>query len=264
MAEQYLHSAEKLLTVMELLADSDMELGVSDISRTLSMTTSTAHRLLITLEKRGYAEQNPKTGKYKPGMKIVSIGANILNNTNVITVCRPFLEAVSQETGETTHLAIYSLGEIIFVDKVSGSNPSKINSLVGQRRPAYSTATGKVWLAFMKPEKLAQYLEQVQFHPYTPYTVIDKESLLSTIEEIRQKGYGEDQQEADEGLVCFAAPIRDVSGKVVAAMSVSGPNSRLNPKKKDFVEVITRTAEHASQACGWNKDLVWKYEKHLY
>ncbi|HMM19361.1 MAG TPA: IclR family transcriptional regulator [Selenomonadales bacterium] len=264
MAEQYLHSAEKLLTVMELLAGSDMELGVSDISRKLSMTTSTAHRLLITLEKRGYAEQNPKTGKYKPGMKIVSIGASILNNTNIIAVCRPFLEAVSQETGETTHLALYSLGEIIFVDKVSGSNPSKINSLVGQRRPAYSTATGKVWLAFMNPEELTRYLEQVQFHPYTPYTITDKESLTRIIEEIRHKGYGEDQQEADEGLVCLAAPIRDVSGKIVAAISVSGPGSRLNPKRLDYAEIIKQAAEHASRACGWNKELVWKYGKNTY
>ena len=125
MSEPTLQSVEKSLAVLEFIANSDDDVSLSEISRELSLSTSTTHRILATLEKLDYVNQSI-TGKYKATMKIIHLGTIILSNTNVIKVCHTFLEEASRETGETSHLALYSQGEITFVDKVDGSNPATI------------------------------------------------------------------------------------------------------------------------------------------
>lgn len=258
MSERFLQSVENALKVLELFSGDNGELGVSDVSRELDIGRSTAHRLLTTLESRGFVEQNQTTGKYRLGMKIVHLGVSILGRINVVTECHSFLKALSAETGESSHLALYSHGEITFIDKVSGNNPATMASMIGIKRPAYSTGTGKSLLAFLPEAELEQYLSNVQLQQLTPSTITDRNELRKCLEIVRKDGYSEDQQEAEEGLVCFAAPIRDRTGKVIAAMSVSGAASRMNARKDELIEKIKETAKQASYNCGWMPDRNWK------
>ncbi|MDR3561528.1 MAG: IclR family transcriptional regulator [Negativicutes bacterium] len=251
MAQQILQSVENSLTVLEIMAATETELGVTDISKHLGISTSSAHRLLITLETKGFVVQNPNTGKYKPGMKIVTMGASILSNTNVIRECRPYLQELSQQTGETSILTLYSQGEVTCVDKITGSNPVNITALIGLKRPAYATATGKLLLAFLPPQQLNKYLQGVDLRPLTPFTIVEKEKLILCLNEIRKTGFAEDQQEAQEGLVCLAAPVRNGYGDVVAAMAVSGPLSRFNSRKEELIDHLRQMTEKVSSACGW-------------
>lgn len=252
MAEQLLQSVTNCLTVLEILAISETEMGVSDISRRLNISTSSAYRLLSTLESKGFVVQNPHTEKYRPGMKIVSLGSSILRNTNIIMECRPFLQKLNQLTGETSLLAIYSQGEITYVDKITdGDNPSGFTSLIGVKRPAYSTANGKILLAFLPPKELNEYLRNVDLRPLTPYTIIDKEVLARNLAEIHITDLAVDNQEAQEGLICFASPIRNGYGEVIAAMSVSAPLSRANTKREELVAHLQEFTVKASLACGW-------------
>lgn len=254
MAEQLLQSVTNCLNVLEILAETEIELGVSDISRYLSISTSSAHRLLITLASKGFVAQNPNTEKYKAGMKIVTLGANILNNTNIIRECRPHLQEINHLTGETSILAIYSQGEITYVDKInSNNNPAEYSSLIGMKRPAYSTANGKILLAFLPEQQLDSYLCSVELRPLTPYTIVDKNELTRNLAEIRITGLAEDNQEAQEGLVCFAAPVRNGYGEVVAAMGVSGPPSRVNSRRQELIAHLRKSTEEASLSCGWQR-----------
>lgn len=258
MSERFLQSVENALKVLELFSGDSGELGVSDVSRELDIGRSTAHRLLTTLESRGFVEQNQTTGKYRLGMKIVHIGVSILGRINIIAECHSFLKAISEETGESSHLSLYSHGEITFIDKVSGKNPATMASMVGIKRPAYSTGTGKTLLAFLPQGELERYLSNVQLQQLTPSTITDRAELRKCLEMVRREGYSEDQQEAEEGLVCFAAPIRDRTGQVIAAMSVSGAASRMNARKGELIEKIKNTAQQASINCGWIPDHEWK------
>ena len=253
MAQQILHSVENALNVLEIMAVTEAEQGVTEISKHLGISTSSAHRLLITLEAKGFVVQNAHTGKYKPGMKMVTMGANILNNTNIIMECRPYLQELNQQTGETSILTLYSHGEVTCVDKMTGSNPATITSQIGLKRPAYATATGKLFLAFLPPEQLEKYLQEVDLLPLTPFTIVDKNELRLGLAEIRRTGVAEDQQEAQEGLVCFAAPVRNGYDDAVAAMAVSGPLSRFNSRKEELIQHLQRTTEEVSLACGWQK-----------
>jgi DNA-binding IclR family transcriptional regulator len=258
MAEKFLQSVDNALRILELFSANVQELGVSDVSRMLGMGRSTAHRLLTTLENRGFVEQNLNTGKYKLGIKIVNIGANILGRLNIIEVCHPYLEQVSHETGETCHLALYGQGEITFVDKVSGKNPAIMSSTIGLKRSAHSTGTGKMLLAFRPENELEKYFGSSPLRRFTPTTITDGRELKEYLEKVREQGYSEDQQESDEGLVCFAAPIRNSTGKVVAAISVSGAASRMNSHREDMIAKIKDAAERASRSCGWSPHYEWK------
>ncbi|MBP2656687.1 MAG: iclR [Firmicutes bacterium] len=258
MSEKVLQSVDNALRILELFSQNVQELGVYDISRALDLGRSTVHRLLTTLENRGFVEQNPDNAKYKLGIKIVNIGGTMLSRLNIIKECHPFLAAISRETGESGHLSLYSRGTITFVDKVQGNNPASMTSVIGMKRPAYVTGTGKSLLAFLPEAELERYLQTVQFEKYTPATITDSNELRQCLETIRKQGYGEDQQESEEGLVCFAAPVRDRTGRPVAAISVSGAASRMNSRKEELIKKIRDAAEKASRACGWSEDYKWK------
>ena len=256
MAEAFLHTVEKALKVLETIA-AESELGVKDVSERLGLARSTAHRILSTLEKLGYVVQSEKTGKYRSGIKLVHIGASILMNMSMVKECRPFLEELSSQTGETSHLSIYNHGVITFVDKVTGNNPALITSLIGQNRPAYASASGKILLAYLPAEKLQRFLEKAQFQLLTPNSIVSRNDLEQCLEKVRVQGYAEDLQEAEEGLICYAAPVHSRNGEVVAALSVSGPPSRFTQNKDFLIEELIEAAQKASIACGWNADFNW-------
>ncbi len=256
MADNLLKSVTNCLILLEVLAGSERELGVSDVAKKLNISTSSAHRLLLTLEARGFVEQNTYNDKYRSGMKIVSLSSNILKNTNIITKCRPYLQELNRVTNETSLLAIYNQGEIIYVDKAAESSRSlELTSIIGLKRPAYSTANGKVLLAFLPEKELESYFLTVDLAPLTPYTITDKDKLKQNLAKIRITELGEDYQEAQEGLVCFSAPIRNAYGRVVAAMSVSTTPSRIDYVKDDLVSQLKRVTEKTSLACGWQRPI---------
>lgn len=246
-----LQSVDNALRIMEAMSESEYELGIAELSRNLGLGRSTVHRLITTLESRGFVTQNPVTAKYKLGIKIVTIGGTILQKIDIIKEARPYLEKLSRATGESSHLALLSGDEIIFVDKVSGSNPAKMASVIGLRRPAYATATGKMLLAHLPEGQLKKWLNSVSINRFTPFTLSNTDELSEQLEKIKGLGYSEDLQEMEEGLICFGAPIRNVSGEVFAAVSVSGAASRMIQIKQDLIVQVTKTAELISEACGW-------------
>jgi DNA-binding IclR family transcriptional regulator len=246
-----LQSVDNALMILDIISEEGHELGISEISRRVSLGKSTVHRLLNTLAGRGYLVQNPDTGKYNLGIKIVNISAGILKNQNIIKECRPYLEELSEVTGETTHLCFYNNGEITFIHKVQGNNPSIMGSIVGASRPAYITATGKALLAYMPDKTLAEYLKNLNLKQYTPYTITDIDTLSKMIAAVKVNGYSEDQQESEEGLVCFAAPILNNMGEAIAALSISGAASRMNKRKDELIKLVKQYGCFCSKSFGW-------------
>lgn len=257
MAQSFLQSVNNALHILESFSEDGPELGVSEISKRLGLGKSTVYRLLMTLERRGFVEQNPANSKYRLGIKIVHLGAGVVRQMNIIKECRPYIEELSRITGESSHLALYSGGEITFVDKVTGDNPAKMGSYIGLKKPAYCTATGKVLLAHLPETEQLEFLEKGNLQRLTPNTIVETEQLRRQLDQIRADGYAEDQQESEEGLVCFAAPVRNITGEVVAAISVSGAASRMNDGKEKFIALVKDTADRISKACGCCPGYQW-------
>lgn len=252
MSQPLLQSVDNALRILELFDGPVRELSLTEIAKHLGLGKSTVHRLLSTLEAREFIEQNPESARYRLGVKLVHIGANKLSNINVIDECHPLLEELSAITGESAHLTFYSNGRTTFVDKVKGANPAVMASMIGYSSPAYASASGKIFLAFMPKEELEHLLRHIEFQPRTPYTITNRVDLMEELEKVRYNRYSEDQQEGDEGLVCFAAPVWGYENKLLASISVSGAASRMNNRRDILVGEITAIAEKASKRCGWH------------
>ncbi|MCD8350245.1 MAG: IclR family transcriptional regulator [Planctomycetaceae bacterium] len=250
MAQPLLQSVDNALRVLELFEGAIRELSLTEIARQLSLGKSTVHRLLATLEAREFVEQSPESGRYRLGVRLVHIGACKLSNINVIDECHPILDELAGITGETTHLTFYSGGRTTVVDKVKGSNPTVMATIIGQTTPAYAAASGKIFLAFLPKDELESILRHIEFKPRTPYTINNRVQLLEELEKVRVNGYAEDQQEGDEGLVCFAAPIWGYENKLLASMSVGGAASRMNSRRDSLIREIIAAAAKASKRCG--------------
>lgn len=250
MSDFFLQSVDNAMQVLLTLGDNGDELGLSEISKRLGLGKSTTHRLLSTLERRGFVVKSPDSGKYKLGIRIVHLGRGVLQNINVIKESRPHMEELSRNTGESTHLSLYSQGEITFVHKVTGQNPAIMGSVIGMRKPAYSTATGKALMAFLPQAELEEYLATAKLQRITPNTIDKTEKLRAQLQQVRECGFSEDQQESEEGLVCFAAPVRNITGEVIAAVSVSGAASRMNDRREKLIAMVKDTADTISKSCG--------------
>ncbi|MCC8189068.1 MAG: IclR family transcriptional regulator [Planctomycetes bacterium] len=253
MAQPLLQSVDNALRIIELFDGSVKELGLTDISRSLNLGKSTVHRLLTTMEGRGFIEQNPDNGRYRLGIRPVHIGAGKLGSLNVIDECHPVLERLSAVTGETSHLSFYANGLATFVDTVNGANPTIISSLIGFNKPAHASASGKLFLAHT-PDSLEEIVRFLDLPPQTPFTITSRHDLIADLDKIRRQGYAEDQQEGNEGLVGFAAPVWGPNRKLVAAISVSGPTSRMNARKEMLCREVMAAAQRASARCGWKEE----------
>jgi DNA-binding IclR family transcriptional regulator len=221
-------SVERALDLVEALADGD-DLGVTELAERTGLVPSTAHRLLATLAKRGYASRTPTSGGYVLGYKVVEL-ANGLEDSlaRLRSVARPHLESVQRETGESANLTILDGDRVVYVDQVEGSRRMRMFTTVGAAVLAHTTASGKAILAHGQPDSLTElYSEDGELERLTPRTLTTVGALRKDLERIERRGYAIDNEEHEEGVSCVAAPVFDHTGRPCAAISISAPTARI-------------------------------------
>lgn len=245
-------AVERALTILEALARAEGPVTLSSLSAEVGLHISTVHRLLNTLARRGFVEQEPYQGRYRLGLKVFEIGHRALYSLDIRAVARPFLRHLVEEFNETANLAVLDGTEVVYIDQVESKNMVKMLARPGTRGPAYCTGAGKVLLAGLPPFQLEKVLSNLNLYPYTPATITSVERLKKELEEIRQQGYAIDRGELEEGVRCVAAPIKNHEQRVVAALSVSGPSSRITEEllQSKLVEAVCRAARAISEALG--------------
>ncbi|MGI6129053.1 MAG: IclR family transcriptional regulator [bacterium] len=246
-----LQSVSNALTLLEVLSQHQ-EIGIVDLSRQLGLAKSTVHRLITTLEAHGFAAQNPNTGKYHLGLKTVVIAGHTLDLMDIRPLIRPILVKLRDETNETAHLVVRHGNNALFIDKASSSNSIRMDSHVGWQAPLHCTATGKVILAFMSKSEQAQLLRQLELKAYTSNTYTDPEKLKAELEAIKEQGWSCDNEEIEIGLYCLAAPIFDRTGNLKAAISISGPISRVKDHA-NLIKAVKVAAHEASETLGYKQ-----------
>jgi DNA-binding IclR family transcriptional regulator len=159
---------------------------------------------------------------------------------------------LSRQVQESVHLAILSDTETLYIDKVDSPRSLAVMSKVGQRSPLHCTALGKVLLAFQNPEEQARIIKRIELRPFTARTITSKEGLKKELQWVRLKGYALDRRESEDEVECIAAPIRDHLGNAVAAISISGPQRKINtPQEKIFVQKVIEAAKSISAKLGF-------------
>jgi len=226
------YSIQTVTNALALLEafESAPSLGVSELSRRLALHKNNVFRLLATLEERGFVEQEPGGDRYRLALRCLELGQAFVRSRNLLREAQPLLDALAAELGESAHLAVLSDFEVVHL---AGAQPDQLllaGLRVGRRLPAHATALGKALLAF-SPEPLRQaYDAQVVsagLAARTSATLTDRAKLLEHLHAVASRGVALDLEECERGVACAAAPVVDGTGRLVAAISVSGPSSRL-------------------------------------
>ncbi|MBV7273674.1 IclR family transcriptional regulator [Clostridiaceae bacterium UIB06] len=246
-----LSSVYNTLEVVDLLSKGE-EMSLAEISKELNMGKASIFRMLYTLEKKGFVYKT-SDAKYKLGIKFAHYGSIVLERQNKYSTAKPFLQKLRDKHNETTHLAILDEDyNIIFMDKESSNSTIQMTSKIGAKLPAYCTGTGKVLLASILDEELEKKIREFKFEKKTECTITDSNELIEELRKTRAQGYGEDVEECEIGLVCYAAPIKDINGKTVAAISISGPTARMKQNKESLICSIKEISEELSKTMGYS------------
>lgn len=211
------------LLLLDSLADLG-EAGVAELSRRVGIDPSQVHRALRVLQESAYVEQDPRTKKYRLASRVVELASSYLRRVDIRIEARPVLLQLQEATSHTAHLAILSRHYSVIIDQERGPSANSLDIVMGDIAPLHATALGKVLLAYLDTPTLEHVLAKLDYAQLTAHTVLSEADLLAQLPEIRERGYATDQEEAYRGVCCVAAPVFNWTGKVIAAISISGPS----------------------------------------
>jgi DNA-binding IclR family transcriptional regulator len=236
-------SVDRALSVLDLLARGG-EVGVTDLAADLGVHKSTAFRLVTALERGQLVEQVGDRGKYRLGLGILRLAAATTARLDVTRESQPVCERLAQELGETVNVAILDQSSAMNVLQEFGTAAVGSRNWIGQRTPLHATSSGKVLLAFAD-ETLRTAVLSGPLERHTELTVTDPDELRRQLDQAIQRGWASTDDELEVGLAAVAAPIRNGGGRVIAAVSVSGPSYRLS--QQAFPEVAAELIKGAAE-----------------
>ena len=249
-------SVDRALHLLEIMADEKREVELKELCKKTHINTTTLYRLLQTLKNKGFVAQNPYTGRYRLGVKLLELGHAVSNQIELREIALPFLQKLMEKTGETANLVMLDEGEAIYVEKVESPASLRTFHRIGTQAPAHATGVGKVLLAALSSEKVREIMRSEGLCNLTENTITSPQDLQKELEKIRKNGFGIDNEECEVGAKCIAAPIRDYTNQVVAAVSVSGPSARLSEERlNELAEVIKDTAHKISEKIGYQRKM---------
>lgn len=249
-------SVARSMQILELLAQSQRGLTLSDISRKLSIPKSSAHVLIKTLETMGYLKISQATGRYCFGLKLVSLSNMALENLDLRELARPFLQQLMLRTGLTVHLAILEGAEAVLIEKVEAPGMLRLATWVGKRLDANSSGVGKALLAFSEDGSYLHRFTGRSMARYNKNTISSLDRLARELKKIREQGYAFEDEEGEIGFRCIGVPLYDSADRAVAAISVAGTTSQIsNDRMASLISNIKLTARQISIRLGCVMDL---------
>jgi DNA-binding IclR family transcriptional regulator len=237
-------SVDRALAVLEILARRG-EAGVTELAADVGVHKSTASRLLGSLEDHEFVEQTHERGKYRLGFGLLRLAGAVTGRLDVARQGREVCERLAAAIGETVNIAVLRSHYAVNVDQVRGPTAVGTHNWVGELTPLHATSSGKVLLAAMPSEARREQLETAGLRRFTERTITSIEDLDRQLTAIADDGYVVSIEELEHGLNAVAAPIRDHTGGVIAALSVSGPGYRLTEERAREIapEVVAAAGE---------------------
>lgn len=229
-SDALLISVRNAARVLRSFTSEDQELGVSEIARRLDLSTSTAHRLITTLEAEQLVERNRETGKYRLSLALFELGRTVTTHLALHRAAQPALLALHHSTGEMVQVAVLDGAEVVFVERLESSRMAPVSRQIGLRVPAHSTSSGKVLLAALSRAEQIRLLAGPALARATIHTITDTTVLLQELDAVRRRGWASNLEESQIGVSSVGAPIRGADTSVRAAVSVVGNSDRVNPR----------------------------------
>lgn len=214
------------------------ELHVGVVAERLGVAKSTAHRLLTTLVSQGLLHQEGSRRAYTAGHALVEVGAKVVGGMDLRDRTRPMLEALAEETGETTHLLVLRDDEVMFVDGIESRHTIRAATRIGARELAHVSAAGKALLAELSSEELHRRYPEQELSGGTEAAIRSRDELELALEEVRTLGYAVNRSESESDLCAVAAVLHDGSGAALGAISVSGPAGRMSHRIQSIASAM--------------------------
>jgi DNA-binding IclR family transcriptional regulator len=237
-----LQSIDRVVALLDMLSESDVPLSLAEICTRMSLHKSTAHRSLIVLERTSMIERTPE-GRFRLGLKLYELGNRAIEQIDLRERVQPFFRRLAMEVGETVHLSVLQKTRVVYLDKVEPNRRVCMTSKTGTSNPVYCTSMGKAMLAFLPEDMCEEILGKIKFTRFTTKTLCSREALLKSLERVRRRGFAIDDEEIEVGVRCVGVPVFDENRHPIAAVSVSGPASRIT------VQSVPAIAEKLKRCC---------------
>jgi len=244
---------EKGIAIIEMLANSEKPLGITDIYTLSGVPKSSIFMILTTLESLQYVEKIDGD-KYRPTMRIYNLGMIILSKLGIREAAHPIMEEIAKELRFTVHLAMLEQGKAVYIEKVKSPGFVQFSTEVGQSWLLYNSAVGKVLAAYMPEDQLDKVLMSTEFTSFTPNTMTSKEQLKQFLQSVREQGYAVEDEEGELGIRCIGVPIYNHTGNVVAALSITALRNDLPVHKFGEIGMLIRDkANRISERLGYRR-----------
>lgn len=234
-----------------LVALSQGKANLTELSHRIGLPASTTHRLLITLQKHGMVEFDEGDQDWAIGIETYRVGSAFLSRSNLFTVGQDVMRQLMDETGETANMSVHDNHEMVFIGQIETSNPIRAFFRPGARTPMHSSGSGKAVMSQLDQAQIEQIIRTQGLERFTDTTIVVAEDLYEDLQNARERGWASDDQERYWGMRCVASAIRDVTGDVVGAISVSGPTARFTEQKMQrFGAAVKRAASEVAYRIG--------------
>jgi DNA-binding IclR family transcriptional regulator len=245
-------AVERALGMLEAVAQEPEGLSNAEISRKLQIPKSSASYILRTLEKQGYLNRDIHSGKYRVGLKILSLSRGALSGIDVREVALPIMRRLVEKTSLTCHLAILDGPEAVYIEKVEPPGFIRMDTWVGRRMRVHATSVGKSLVAHIPQERLEKMLAEAGMEKRTPKTITTLPKFLKELEKVRAQGYSVDDEENNLDARCVGAPVFNQHGAIEAALGLSGTIHQVNAQTMPrIVEALKDAARHLSMQLGY-------------
>lgn len=251
MREDYrINAADKVLDILEYLAQHRGAFTLSELSRGVGIPKPTLFRYVATLEERGYITRNSDE-KYTLGLRVVQLANAALGHMTLHEVALPYMRVLLERFQETVNLAVLEGHEMVYVEILESPKAFKMSAHVGGREVLHATALGKAILAYLPEEEMERLIRATGLPRYTANTICSPSLLREELAGVRARGYSVDHQEKEEGASCVGAPIFGPRGWPIAAISISGPALRFSQEKvEEMGRALLEVSAKVSQQVG--------------
>jgi IclR family pca regulon transcriptional regulator len=247
---EFVQSVGRAFAVIRAFDREHPALTISDVARRTGLTRAAARRFLLTLQELGYVQSTD--GEFRLSLRVLDLGYTVLSTIALPEIAQPVMEEVTAKLHESCSVSVLDGSDIVYVARVPTKRIMAVSLAIGSRLPAYATSMGRVLLAHLPPESLDAFFRGAKLLRLTPRTVADEKALRQILIQVRERGWALVDQEVEEGVRSVAAPIRDRSGRVTAAINASAHATRASVRKlrESFLPVLLDAARRISTSLG--------------
>jgi DNA-binding IclR family transcriptional regulator len=241
---------DRMMKLLDVLAAHRDPVALKQLAHLTGLHPSSAHRILSVMVDKGVVDKL-EPGTYRLGLKLLQLGSLVRSRLDIRREALPFMQQLHQDLGETVNLSLRQGDEVVYVERSASSRAMmRVVQIVGARAPLHITAVGKIFLADAGDQEAKAYARRSGLAAYTKTTLTSEKALLEELAKVRRRGYALDNEEAEKGVSCIGAGIRDADGTLIAGLSISAPSERFD---RSWAQKVKAAADAISAALGYRE-----------